>query len=45
MKPSCYNRPDFKDAVTVQDGWDCAGCRHNAEITGRTLAQNEAEDA
>ena len=34
MKPSCYNRPDFKDAVTVQDGWDCAGCRHNADVTG-----------
>jgi hypothetical protein len=20
-KPSCYNRPDFKDTVIVQDGW------------------------
>lgn len=21
-KPSCYNRPDFKDTVTFQDGWE-----------------------
>jgi len=21
LKPACYNRPPFKDSVTVQDGW------------------------
>ena len=21
MKPSCYNRPPFKDTATVRDGW------------------------
>ena len=33
-KPNCHNRPDYLDAVTVQDGWEDVRMR---DINGRIV--------
>ena len=45
-KPSCHNRPDYLDTVTVQDGWSdevittCRGMTNRSRVSIIKIIQN-----